>query len=143
MYFLEIRMDEKMCRNVYNLYISKSWSVAFIIAMFLLSHVSDHITYIFSIISLLFFYSFYLFINFVVYGYIFSNFSSSVLPFHFPTTININITLPLSLLSSFYFDYSYLHPLTINSLISHSIHILSHKKVITLFLSHVFLFFFC
>ena len=79
-----------------NLYISKSWSVAFFVVMFLLSHVNSHITYLFSIISLLFFYSFYLFINFVVYGYIFSNFSPSFLPFHLPTTININITLPFS-----------------------------------------------
>ena len=91
--------------------------------------------------SFLFYYfeSFYLFINFVVYDYIFSNFSSSILPFHLLNTININITLALS----FYF------PFILTSLIPssnykfvnlfHSIHILSHKKVITLFLSRVFL----
>ena len=69
--------------------------IAFIVTMIQLSHVRGHITYLFSIISLLFFDFFYLFINFVVYCYIFSNFSPSFLLFHLPTTININITLPL------------------------------------------------
>ena len=92
--------------------------------------------------SLIFFDSFYLFINFVVYDYIFSNFSPFLLSFYLLSTININITLALS----FYF------PFILTSLISssnykfanlfHSIHILSHKKVITLFLSCVFLSFY-
>ena len=70
-------------------YLSKSWSVEFIVTTLLLNHVSSHITYLFSNISLLFFYAFYLFINAVVYGYIFSNFPPSLLPFYLPTTINI------------------------------------------------------
>ena len=76
-------------------YLSKSWSVEFIVTTLMLNQVSSHITYLFSIIFLLFFDSFYLFINVVVYGYIFSNVSSSLLH-HLPTTININITFPFS-----------------------------------------------
>ena len=98
--------------------------------------------HIFNHFSFIFFESFYLFINFVVYDYIFSNFFPFLLPFYLLSTININITLALS----FYF------PFILTSLISssnykfanlfHSIHILSHKKVITLFLSCVFLSFY-
>ena len=105
-----------------------------------MSYISGHITYLFSIIFLLFFDSFYLFINVVVYSYIFSNFPPSLLPFHLPTTININITFfyPfifllfwLFLSPSFYYKFANLF---------HSIHILSHKKVITLSLFLVFFF---
>ena len=59
---------------------------------------------------------------------------SSFLPFHPPTTININITLPLS---SFYFDYSYPHPLIINLLFSLTLYIFYHIKrlLLSLFLN--------
>ena len=107
--------------------------MAFIVTTLLLSHVGGHMTYLFSTISLLFFDSFYLFINFVVYGYIFSNFFHSLLPFHLPTTINIYINFSLS--SSFYFDYSYPHPLTIKLLISFTLYIFYHTKRLLLSLS--------
>ena len=122
-------------------YLSKSWSVEFIVTMLMLNQVSSHITYLFSIIFLLFFDSFYLFINVVVYGYIFSNFPPSLLPFISP--------LLLTLISLFLFPLIILLFWLLLSLSSyykfakifHSIHILSHQKVITLSLSHVFLFF--
>ena len=121
-------------------YLSKNWSVKFIVTTLLLNHISSHITYLFSIIFLLFFDSFYLFINVVVYGYIFSNFPPSLLPFHLPTTININITFPLSLHLPFILTILIPHNLTINLLISFTLYIFYHTKRLLLSLFLVFFF---
>ena len=52
--------------------------------------------------------------NFLPYCYIFSNLYLFLLPFHFLTTLNLNVTLPFISSSSFYFVSSYPYLLTVN-----------------------------
>ena len=61
--------------------------------------------------------------NFLPYCYIFSNLYLFLLPFHFLTTLNLNVTLPFISSSSFYFVSSYPYLLTVNFQFSHSTHI--------------------
>ena len=107
----------------------------FIIIILLLSYISSHIIHLFSTISLLYFTL--LLLNFVSCCYTFSNLFLTLLPFHFSTTLNINVTLLLSLHLPFIFDSFYPHPITINLLfsLSHSTHIFPHKKILLLSLS--------
>ena len=75
--------------NIYiYIYISKSLSVAFIVAILLLNHISDHIIYLFPAIT-------------------------SLLYFHLSTTFNLNVTLLLSLSLLFLFIFIF----TSNSLL--------------------------
>ena len=71
------------------LYLSKSWSISFLVTMFLLSH----IIHLFSIFSLIFNFFFLIFQLFVIL------FLTFLLSFTFssPTTNYLNITFPLSL----------------------------------------------
>ena len=73
--------------NIY-IYISKSLSVAFIVATLLLNHISDHIIYLFPTIM-------------------------SLLHFHLSTTFNLNVTLLISLSLLFLFIFIF----TSNSLL--------------------------
>ena len=100
------------------IYLSKSWSVAFIVARlnatFLLNNINGHIIHLFSTLSLLFLILFFL-INFSTYFYIFSNFSF----FFFLKLFISHYYLPqyhfFSIpLSSFIFCFSYSLLLTIN-----------------------------
>ena len=52
-----------------------------------------------------YFFTILLSIDFVLYWYISSNLYPSLLFFHFPTTINLNVTLPLSLHLPFFFFF--------------------------------------
>ena len=101
--------------------ISKSWSVAFIVATFLLSHISNHVIHLFSIFS--------------------SNIFPSFLFLYLPTTFNFTVTLSSSFL---YFDSSSPHSFCINliSFSSLSPYFFPHKTVSTLSLSMDFCSFF-
>ena len=93
------------------LYISKSWSVAFIVVMFQLSHISIHVIIIllfnFPIIFFFNIYSFFKkYLHFLQHFYIPYLFISPLpftLLFHLPTTLYLNITLRFSLHLPFFF----------------------------------------
>ena len=101
------------------LYISKSWSILFIITTLLLSHISGHIIHQFSTFSLLFLTLFF-HINFPTYCYTFSNFSPSFYLFISPllSTLISLFLYPFIFLYFwlFLFPYSY-YKFTILSLI--------------------------
>ena len=93
-----------------NLYKSKSWNIAFIVATLLLSHII-HLFFIFLFLFLKFSSPNYiykiknkkLFFSLLVHTYCYtsSNFSPPFLSFYLPTTLGFIVTLP----SSFYLSY--------------------------------------
>ena len=137
-YIIEILVS---CQHKINKYIyiyiykNKNWNVIFIVITLLLSYISSHIIHLFSTISLLYFTL--LLLNFVSCCYTFSNLFLTLLPFHFSTTLNINVTLLLSLHLPFIFDSFYPHPITINLLFSLPFYTYfpTQKNIITLSLT--------
>ena len=97
--------------------IYKSWNIAFIVTMLLLSH----IIYLFPTFPLSFLTTFFL-INFLPYIYISSNISSSLLHFHLTTTLYLNVIIPPSLHHHFILTLLLLILFTIpfNSIFSHT-----------------------
>ena len=106
--------------NLYSIYvISKMWSVAFIVTILLLSHISSHVIHLFSIFSFLYlnFSSILfskkkkkknLFFSLLIhtYYYIFSNIFLSFLSLYLLTNLNFTVTPSSSFL---YFDSSSPH----------------------------------
>ena len=116
-----------------NLYISKSWSVAFIVSTLQLSHISVHLIIIFFPNFPIIVFNIYFLFYFNIYT--FSNLSP---PLHFllPTTLYINIILLLSLhlplVCLFSFTLSYYKFVTIYSILCM---VFFHKKKGSLSLS--------
>ena len=113
-----------MVHTSLSIYISKSWSVAFIVVMFQLSHISIHVIIILLFNFPIIFFNIYSFFLKNIYTFfnisISLTFSSPQYPllFHLPTTLYLNITLYLSLHLPFFFLFffvlSYSQPFTIN-----------------------------
>ena len=128
---LSSEYDQIISRNLFSyLYISKSWSVVFIVPMLQLSHISIHVIIIFS-----FQFSYNFFNNFFLNIYTFFNQSPS-LTFHLSTTLYLNITIHLSfhlpLFCLFLFTTSYYKFVIISSIFWI---VFPSKKVISLSLS--------
>ena len=126
------------------LYISKSWSVAFIVVMFQLSHISIHV-----IIILLFNFPIIFFLTFThflknIYTFFNIFISLTFSSPHYPLPYFFISPLPSTLISLFvflfiflsFFVLSYSQPFTINLSLSSIFYILfPHKKKKVLFLS--------
>ena len=110
--------------SIFYLYISKSWSVAFVVATLQLSHISIHLIIIFLSNFPIIVFNIYIFFNI----YTFSNLLTP-LPFHLSTTLYINIIIPLSLhlplFCLFWFIQFYYKFVTIPSILCI---VFSHKK---------------
>ena len=132
--------------KIVNLYIFKSWNVVFIVIMLLLTHISGHIIYLFSIFFLfLNFYSPYfkkkkkiLFFSLLVhiYYYIASNLSPLSFPLYFSTTLYFTVAISSSF--SLFYISTLLFPILfcINSIPILSFNpYFSHKKLWVLSLS--------
>ena len=83
------------------IYISKSWSITFIVATLLLRHISSHVTHLLPTLSLSLSQLFFFLLIFLTYCYTFSNIFPSLLPFHFPTTNY--------LISLFFYPFNFLY----------------------------------
>ena len=90
-----------------SLYISKSWSIVFIIVTLLLSHISGHIIHQFLTFSLIFFFNFFFLLLISQLNVILSLTFLPFLSFHLPTTNYLNITFPQSFYLPLFLAFSY------------------------------------
>ena len=112
------------------------WNIVFIVVTLLSRHINGHIIYIF--LPFLPYFLFFFFIN--LYLTIASSLTFSP-PFHFSTTLNLNVIRPRSLPLPFILALFYLQPHTINLIVSLALYTYFPTQK-SLLLSFSFFFFF-